>query len=310
MFQPDDAAGLDEQEDDEHQDGPYHPFPVPLPGGGQPLPFRDRFQVVPLRPAYRLGSLRPEQRILPGRAFFQQGQRHLQVPLQAIPVILAVIQLQHPLRMPDGQAVPELERPVFLSGQIQRIPPVTQVVVAQRETCLHRIFEAMAGSDRIPVRSIQLIKGIEVHADAVQRRIPGTDGHDILQQPVRFRPFPGIHIGRNQPERHLGPEQGVFPGLESLPSLAQIQRIFTDVIGPVIGIRHGAAHQAFQVPVPGDPRLFQRFLEGDDRLVIFPVVISIPPPMEPKPAFRGRIPFFREIGKGRGQQAGVEGIRA
>ena len=292
LFLPDGKTGQQEQDDDQGRDDPRRPFAVPFPGGREPLPFRHGLQIIPLRPAHRLGSLGSQDGILPQRAPLQQGQRLLRVPFQAIAVVLPVLQLHQSFGMLPVQAVPETERPVFLAGQVQGISPVAKPVVVLREPGGRHRLEAAGGERRIAGRGGQLVGRVDVHSVTDQGAVPQADRKDLLQQPVRLVPLPGVHVGADQAERRFRPVQ------------------VADVVGPVVHIGHGAADEALQVAVPHGPRMQQRPFERYDRLVILSPVIRDQSPLIPEPGVGGGIPLRREIGQGRGEQVGIDSVGA
>ena len=212
--------------------------------------------------------------------------------------------------MKTGQAVPQPDGAVFLPGQIPGISQIAQFVVPQRLPRLLGLLEIPGGQFRILGRSVQQVRGIDRHADSAQLPAPEADRQAFLQQRLRPGPFPGVQIGGRQPQGHLRPIQGILLRIEGQPRLPQVDRVLADVECLVVRIRHGAADQAFQMPVSRDPRLFQRFLEGDDGLVILVPIVGDQPPMVPEPSLRRGIPLRGEPGQGGFQQFRIDGIDA
>ena len=112
-------------------------------------------------------------------------------------VVQPELQLGQPFGMLPGQTVPEPVRPVFLSGQIQGIPPVRQLVIAQRKPAGHHRLKTSGGERRIPGRRVQLIGRVDTHSVTGQDTVPQTDRKHILQQLIRLAPLLVIHVGAN-----------------------------------------------------------------------------------------------------------------
>ena len=193
--------------------------------------------------------------------------------------------------MDPGQAVPDAVGQVLTACQIQGVSPVTLLLITEGESRFFRNLEIADGQRRISGRRIQLVGSADIHAWAQEDPVPGADRHDLLQQRARLVPFPGIHERADQPKGRLRPVQGIFLRVEGLPGLPHVDRILPDIEGPGIGIGHGPADQALQVPVARNPGLLQRLLIGDDRLVILSPIVGDQSPVIPKPSFCGSIPF-------------------